>query len=164
MSLLAGRRWRNQLFVLLPTVHSRGGKESDQSSVFTPFSAGSMCKHILLLLLSPSIKVSVGWLKSLIKVSPPPNLVNLLFHQNSGFHHAPKRNISDLSVVHNPVLPLLETLMDGWKRRCGKCGACLLNCIDTIISRVGFFFFFLAWRIFLCAILMCVNERVQREK
>lgn len=75
MSPVAGRG-QNQLFVLLLTVHSRGGKESDQNSVFTPFSTGGICKHILLLLLSPSIKVSVGWLKSLIRASPPPNLVD----------------------------------------------------------------------------------------
>lgn len=168
MSLLAGRQWQNQLFVLLHTVHSRGGKESDQSSVFTPFSTGSVCKHILLPLLPPSIKVSVGWLKSLIKVNPPPDLVNLLFHHYSGFHDAPKRNISDRAWRRQSTQShsVFAWNTDGWMDGNWDTANVELVCLIALtqLSQVFFFFFFLlAWRISLCYFDVC--ERIEsREK
>lgn len=167
MSLLAGRQWQNQLFVLLHTVHSRGGKESDQSSVFTPFSTGSVCKHILLPLLPPSIKVSVGWLKSLIKVNPPPDLVNLLFHHYSGFHDAPKRNISYRAWRRQSTQShsVFAWNTDGWMDGNWDTANVELVCLIALtqLSQVFFFFFSFGLEDF-SLLFWCVwTNRVQRE-
>lgn len=62
--------------------------------------------------------------------------------------------VHGVSILHGPA-PVWMKQSD--KLRYDICGACLRNCIDTIIFTLKSLFF-LAWRFYLCHFDVCVKE------